>query len=382
MDKRFKQINSLLGEYATGGFERRLPLSPRLDEIDAMISGINMLGEELRAITISRDYFNSIFNAVSDMVFILNRQGLIMDNNVPAEKQLNFAPGSLRGLAIYTLLRRKAAYLKELVARAGKRPVAVKDKALLYNHAGAPVPVEITLCAFRAGHRAKPLILLTASDITFKQQTENLIIRAIIDTQEKERCRLARDLHDSIIQQVSAIKFYVSSATGVASQQIVRSVLRKSGEALTGVMADIRTLCFNLMPRTLEEFGLVKAVQEYCNQFMYYKMAVFMVRKEGELPVLPAVLSIDLYRVVQEFISNAIRHGKAGEIDILFRYDGTNLELVLADNGSGFDTGAGTSGMGLQNVHSRIKSHGGVLELASSVGKGTVYNIKIPLSAD
>src|SRR5665647_964194 len=92
-----KEINLRLSEYSLGKFDKRLTLSSRLDDIDAIISGINMLGEELKAITISRNYFTNIFNSVSDMVFVLNAKGVIEDANKPAEEQLNYEPGSLRG---------------------------------------------------------------------------------------------------------------------------------------------------------------------------------------------------------------------------------------------------------------------------------------------
>ena len=79
MDNRLKEINLRLSEYSIGNFDRNLKISPMLDEVDAISSGINMLGEELKAITISRNYFNSIFNSVSDMVLILKPKGIIID---------------------------------------------------------------------------------------------------------------------------------------------------------------------------------------------------------------------------------------------------------------------------------------------------------------
>lgn len=82
MDNRLKEINSRLSEYSIGNFDNNIKISPRLDEIDAISSGINMLGEELKSITISRDYFNNIFNSVSDMVFILTHIAAKMPSNV------------------------------------------------------------------------------------------------------------------------------------------------------------------------------------------------------------------------------------------------------------------------------------------------------------
>ena len=223
------------------------------------------------------------------------------------------------------------------------------------------------------------MILLTAADISFRIKTENVIIRAIIDTQEKERRRLAKDLHDSLSQQLSAIKFYISSTAELVANPEQKANLMKSNEALTEVMADMRNICFNLMPKTLEEFGLVKAVKEFCNQFLY-KKAQLLLKENNTLPELPYALKIDLYRVIQEFISNAINHGRADIINITFDYRKQILKTVLTDNGKGFDISLSAMGMGLKNVSSRIKSHNGSLVLKSVVGKGTTYKITIPLN--
>ena len=97
MDKRLTEIGSCLIDYSLGRFDKRIPISPVHDELDGISNGINMLGEELKAITISRDYFTNIFNAVSDMVFIVNSKGVIEDANKAAEDQLKYAAGSLQG---------------------------------------------------------------------------------------------------------------------------------------------------------------------------------------------------------------------------------------------------------------------------------------------
>ncbi len=223
-------------------------------------------------------------------------------------------------------------------------------------------------------------ILLTASDITYQIKTENLIIRAIIDTQEKERQRLAKDFHDSLIQQLSAIKFFISSTTDLAKNQKLKTILCKSNEALAEVITNMRNACFNLMPKTLEEFGLVKAVQEFCSHFLYHKKTNFIVEQNSKLPDFSPEIKIDLYRVIQEFITNALKHGEASEISISFHYNKKDLKILLVDNGKGFDNKKPRKGMGLQNVRSRVKSHNGTLDIVSNIGKGTSYTICIPLN--
>lgn len=377
MNKRLKEINLLLSEYSVGRFDKRLALSEKLDETDAVVNGINMLGEELKAITISRDYFTNIFNSVSDMVFILNSNGFIADVNHAAEKQLGYQPGNLQGKA-FDLLHRSASSLFNIIKRQlkDKNAVIIRD-GYLDTEEGAHLPVRIHASYFNDAPRSK-MILLTASDTSFQVQAEKMILRAIIDTQEKERQRLAKDLHDSLTQQLSAIKFYIGSLSSRYKGKEERLILQKSNEGLTEVISDMRNICFNLMPRTLEEFGLVKAVREFCAHYPHTQKTQFVIRQHKSLPALPAELAVDLYRVTQEIISNALRHGRARIIRLSFSFKNNAVMVLIADDGCGFDPGKSRSGMGLKNVQSRVRSHNGKLYLQSNTGKGTSCRILIP----
>ncbi|MDB5277291.1 MAG: hypothetical protein JWR61_2246 [Ferruginibacter sp.] len=380
MDKRLKEISTRLSEYSAGKFDKNILLSPRLDEVDAIINGINMLGEELKAVTISRDYFTNIFNSVSDMVFILNNKGVIADANTSAEAQLQYEAGELIGKPINELHRGTGSFLRSIVRELKKGNGLIAESSVLYSSEGAAIPVSISATYFKEVHQQQPVILLTACDITYQKKAENLVIRAIIDTQETERRRLAKDLHDSLTQQLSAIKFYIASIVKSVKSPREKYILLKSNDALTTVISDMRNICFNLMPKTLEEFGLLQAVKEFCNHFLYQKKANFIIEQTSSLPELSRELAVDLYRVVQEFITNAINHGSANKISIRFSYLNGILKILLEDNGKGFNIHQSGGGMGLQKVQSRIKSHKGALNMISTIGKGTCFKISIPLT--
>lgn len=379
MDKRLTEINFRLSEYSKGRFDGALVLSEELDEVDAIMNGINMLGEELKAITISRDYFNKIFQAVSDMILIVSPGGIIKDVNHVAEQQLEYEKGALYGLSLSQLLKGNMVIFKKLFRQLRIITEPVSVDTMLFTKSGGAIHVRINAAPFKDENK-KQLILITASDITFRVKTENMIIRAIIDTQEKERHRLAQDLHDSLSQQLSAIKFYVSATAAVTKDKKQKKILDSSSSAMNEVMADMRNICFNLMPGTLAEFGLVKAVKEFCNYSLFCKKTRFIIKQNVPLPNLTPELKIDLYRVIQEFINNAIKHGQAGRIIIAFRYLKQQLLLQLTDDGCGFNLKLAGKGMGLQNVQSRVRSHNGKLEITSEINKGTNYKIAIPLN--
>jgi len=379
MDKRLKEINSRLSEYSIGNFDNNIKISPMLDEVDAISSGINMLGEELKSITISRDYFNNIFNSVSDMVFILNPKGVITDANKSAKEQLKYEHDSLIGKKINELINDTPSFFSNIMSQLKKNGPFTKSENMIHSRKRAAIPVKIGV-SYLTNEKKDNSILLTASDITFQKNTENLIIRAIIDTQEKERHRLSKDFHDSLIQQLSAIKFHISSTSYLSRSQKLKTILNNSNEALSEVIIEMRNTCFNLMPKTLHEFGLVKAVREFCNHSIYNRRTNFIIEQNNKLPDFSSEIKIDLYRVIQEFINNAIKHGEASEIRISFKFNKKILTIKLLDNGKGFKINQTSHGMGLQNVKSRVKSHNGTLDIISNIGKGTYYKIGIPLN--
>jgi PAS domain S-box-containing protein len=379
LDKRLKKINRILTDYSQGNFDKRLEVSHHLDEIDAFMAAINMLGEELKTTTISKNYFNNIFHSVSDMVFVLNLKGEITDINNSVTAQLEYNINSLKGTFIDELLPSDRRPLLSKLYKELKGSGYTTKKTYFKRESELSIPVIIVAVNLYNDKRRKTGILLTAKNNTLQEQTDNLIIRTIIDTQEKERKRLAKDIHDSLGQQLSAIKFYISAMAGLSMDLEQKTLLTKSNDALTKVLADMRSICFNLMPKTLEEFGLVLAVKELCSQIQRDHKIAFEIKQKGGLFQIGKELEIDVYRVIQEGIHNAIKHGKASLIMIKFDFSSNYIKVVLTDNGFGFNTKEiKSNGMGLQNIRSRIKSHNGEINITSNIGKGTNVTLSIP----
>jgi PAS domain S-box-containing protein len=384
LDERFNKINRLLSNYSLGKFDKRLPISSRMDEVDAFIAGVNMLGEELKSITISRNYFTNIFNTVSDMVFILDKKGIVENINKAVSEQLEYQVKNVQGRAFDELQPAgKREVFKEILRDLKKDGGSAVKETVVLSASGKRIPVHVTAAYLLDEGGNKKAILLTAKDMTLQLKTENLIIRAIIDTQEKERRRLAVDLHDSLGQQLSAIKFFISALGETLGNREEKEILDKSNDALSGILTDMRNICFNLMPVTLEEFGLLAAVRELCNKTRYGNKMEFEISHTEGFPKLLKNLEIDIYRVIQEFINNSMKHSNASKIAVMFKYDKKNMEIILSDNGQGFDqSGPARRGMGLQNVQSRVKSHKGEIRIRSEKGKGTNYTLTIPLEEE
>ena len=373
MDKRLKEINSRLIEYSTGDFNKRIKISDKKDELDAISNGINMLGEELNDATISKIYFNSIFNSLSEMVFILNKKGIIQNVNNAGEKKLQFPKKEITGKSIYRFYKKNSVDNQNFSATCNS---ARQNYNLLTIKNGNNIPVRVQTTTFKDAFD-KELLILTATDISDELKAQNLIMRAIIQGEENERKRLSKDLHDSLIQQLAAAKFHLNSTLGIVKSKKIKPALKVSNKILGDAIQEARTICFNLMPPMLQESGLLKAITAFATK--YKRDSKFEIINATPLPEISPELQMELFRISQEFIANAIKHGKAGKIKIVFSSENNFLKIIFMDNGKGFDAKNQSNGMGLRNIQSRIQSHNGVTKIVSHIGKGTSIKILIPI---
>ena len=379
MDRRLKDIRKRLIHYATGKFDGYpLLISSRLDEIDAIMTGINILGEELKSVTISRNYFNNIFNGVSDMVFLVNTKGVIQDMNKAAIEFLESDLSENPGLKMKDFVGEGTDSAATVFRKLKTDNSEYRHQTFLLSLTGNRIPISLKASLFK-DQQGKDLLLLTATDISVQLQLENLIIRAIVDTQEMERKRLAKDLHDGLVQQLSAINFYISSTAAAMPNGKHKKNLVVSRNHLADAISDVRNICFNLMPKTLEDFGLAKAIQEFGKQLLNHTKIKLVIKEESPVVLLTPSLKIDLYRVAQEFINNSLQHSGAGQITVHLKKIGNNIDMNLCDNGCGFNVRKKPMGMGIKNVESRVKSHHGTMAITSAAQKGTHFHISIPI---
>ena len=134
------------------------------------------------------------------------------------------------------------------------------------------------------------------------------------------------------------------------------------------------------MPKSLEAFGLIKAVEELCSKNQLLNQMKIIIKESDGFRRLPLQQEFALFRIIQEFISNALKHSKADCLSIEFKTKKKLVMITLADNGIGFDLSKIRShGMGLSNVRSRIRPYHGEVDIISRPGKGTRYEIVIPI---
>jgi two-component system, NarL family, sensor histidine kinase UhpB len=201
--------------------------------------------------------------------------------------------------------------------------------------------------------------------------------------QEAERMRIARELHDQVGQVLSALKIDVRC---LGTPPLDRQHLRKRGAEMSrhldAAIRCVRTACSNLRVPVLEDFGLATAITYHLERVQERSGLRCAARLDPTLPPLDQGLSLVLYRVFQEAVSNVVRHAEARSIRVTLRRERGQAVLAVRDDGSGFDDQAEirNGSFGLLGIRERVRAWGGRSEFRSIVGKGTAVVVRMPIA--
>ncbi|MBT1687989.1 sensor histidine kinase [Dawidia soli] len=212
-----------------------------------------------------------------------------------------------------------------------------------------------------------------------EQQQQIQLTRALMQGEEKERKRLAADLHDGLGGQLAGIKINLSRlATGTSHPD---TQLQKVIEQLDVSANELRRIARNMMPESLLLMGLEPALKDMCDSLSTDTMSVNFQPFGIQRDIQPEV-QINIYRIVQELLTNAVRHAHAREILVQCSQNGTRFFITLEDNGKGFDPAAiiARPGIGLSNARSRVEYLNGKLDITSAPGEGTTINIEFDVT--
>lgn len=209
----------------------------------------------------------------------------------------------------------------------------------------------------------------------------------ILELQEQDRQRIARDLHDSTVQILTSLIHKCEISTRFVDIDPIRTKLELTtiSNTLKSVINEIREVIFNLKPMSLEDLGLIMTIERFINQLMNHNDIEIKFRHNEERKDVLPVINLSLFRVIQEACNNAIKHSNAKCIEIDINYDVEDIKVTIKDNGKGFDTSKikdrntqDYSGCGLSIMKERIYLISGKLDIKSTINKGTIVNISVP----
>jgi len=203
----------------------------------------------------------------------------------------------------------------------------------------------------------------------------------LLEAQEQERSRIARDLHDDVNQRLASVSIELSAIRRSADASS-RAELAHVQDELISLSEDVRHLSHNLHPSMLHETGLEAALGSLCHMQRHRHGPSIDLRVMPNADNLPDAVALCLYRAAQETLNNAIRHARARQIEVRLGIVDGSAELSVEDDGVGFNKpgeGVRPRGLGLLSLEERAKLLGGTFQLGSSPGKGTRICIRIPL---
>ena len=206
-------------------------------------------------------------------------------------------------------------------------------------------------------------------------------INATIKSQEKERARYARDLHDGFGQMISILNMNLGNLKDNAKPDERQKVFNESEKLINEMYGELKSICFDLMPQTLINNGLQSGLEEFAQRINSADKVFIETNFFGLDKRLTELQEISFYRISQEWINNILKYSDADKVTLQITKDQDEITLLIEDNGSGFDRTLLTNseGNGWKNLHARSKLILGELELETSVGqKGNVLIVNAP----
>lgn len=279
------------------------------------------------------------------------------------------------------------SHLQTLMKRAAKR--GGKIEVLLLTASGAPRPAQISLRPLTGPAVHAATFALVVTDMTEARRTEELLrahAHRVVQVQEAERGSVALELHDHITQLLIAVQ--------LSSQALTDSLTARDGPArreavklrtLLGQAADeVERISRNLRPSLLDHLGLGAVVRATCTEFTARtRVAVKVIGASLPVP-LPADTELALYRILQEALKNVEQHARARHVTVALRQSGALLQLLINDDGIGFDAvhhaarRKGKGVLGLLSMRERAASVGGTLTVRSGNRAGTEIEVRVP----
>lgn len=230
--------------------------------------------------------------------------------------------------------------------------------------------------------------LIDSLDITESLSYENYRLN-LLQTQEIERNRIARELHDTTVQNLTNIVHKTELCTKLVDIDTVRTKLELQTmiSTIRTTIKDMRSIIYNLMPMSLEDLGLQISIDQLANQIMQNNNVKVKLDIEDTNIKVPSIVNLTLFRIIQESCNNALKHAKAKEIKINLNYNNKNINLEIEDDGIGFDLKSSvlsgnniSSNFGLSIMRERVYLLSGHIKIDSKKNMGTKIRVTVPIN--
>jgi PAS domain S-box-containing protein len=322
---------------------------------------------------------SAILRAIPDLMFVLRRDGTYVDYHARDPSVISVPPEKFLGRTVRDVF---SPDLAETVMEAIERCCVT----------GEPVVFEFELDVGYLRYneaRLVPLandqVLSIVRDVTEGRRARELnraLAGRLIVSQEEERQRIARELHDDLNQKIAVLNIDVDRLSHQLETSEHRSRLRRISAQVAEIAEHLHDLSYELHPARLQTLGLLESLRVMCSEFSHQRnIDVTFVAADTELPlVIDPAVSLCVYRITQEALHNVARHSRATKASVELSYEGNEVGLQIADAGVGFEPHSSRhTGLGVVSMRERVGVLNGKLVIHTAPGRGTRIVARIPL---
>ena len=331
----------------------------------------------------SKKLKRELFYALSELFKLQGNHKLALDNymkysayndSISEEKSLE----NINRLQIEyeTAKKDKELSLKELQLQEQQNQILESEKQFNQAIGGVILLLLMTFGGwlyYRLRQRTKSNEIMA-----LKAQQDVVRLESLIQGEERERVRLAQDLHDGINGDLAVIKYKITSLNSSGFKAKEKEAYSEAIGMLDNAVEQVRRISHNLAPPSLYNFDLLEAIKQYCAKVSSANPLNIGFQFYGDRLTLEKETETAIYRMVQELVNNVVKHASATEALVQINHRDQSLHMVVEDNGIGFNPDSKTRGIGLQNVRSRVNYLKGTLDIDSG-GGGSTFTIEIDL---
>jgi len=398
MDQRLDKIFTLLFNLASGKYDARETISDQKDELDAIITGINMLAEELEATTLSRNYLKSIFDGIVDMVFVINEQGIIENINDAVKDRLRVDDEQLIGKSCNVIFKGKKDFnFKSILQIIHKKQKISDIENSVITEDNEEIPVSCSFSYIKTKDRRRGLILLILKDTTIIKKAEKELR---VKNQELNTFiyRASHDLKGPLASMIGLINLIDIQENDFESLKNYFNLIKTSAIKLNGVVSELLDLGrITASDYHYEEIFVNDIIENILNEIKYIpdiKEIHFDIHNSQTLPLLSEPRLIK--SCIHNLLENSVKYRNPNHdclIKIQIKDCHKGIKVIIEDNGIGIKKeiqdkvfnmfyrgtlNSSGSGLGLYIVKTGIEKLEGEISLTSQLGVGTKVSLFIP----
>jgi PAS domain S-box-containing protein len=330
----------------------------------------------------------AVVDSSDDAIVTKTLDGVIRSWNRGAERIFGYSEAEAVGQSIFLIIPAdRVEEEQDVLARLRRGERIDHFETIRQSKDGRRIPISLSVSPIRDREGRIIGAAKVARDISDRVERERMqLLTRLVVAQEDERMRIARELHDELGQQMTALRLTLETlGAGAIDRPDLRAQIETLQEMAQQLDADVAFRVRGIRPAILETRGLVAALREYGDNWsQHFGLPLRLHTNVTGDDRLPPEVEGTMYRIMQEALNNVAKHARAGHVDVALERHADHLSLIVEDDGVGFDplnAPDGTHGLGLIGMRERAAIIGADLQIESAIDRGTTVFVRVPIAA-